>query len=96
MKRKTKIIIYAVLTVLVLLYLVIETPVLSPLYLEGALFWAVVVTAYVLVWSLLRFGEFIPLTQSQRVFSYVPNQKFPRPVLVILILPWAFLLLVLI
>ncbi len=90
--KKFKLIIYSVMTLFVLGYVFFEAPTLNPLYAEGALFYCAVITAYILVWSLLRFGTFTfeNITNSKRAFNYVPSQKFPRWVKILLAAPWVF------
>jgi len=80
------------MTLFVLGYIFFEAPTLNPLYAEGALFYCAVITAYILVWSLLRFGTFTfeNITNSKRAFNYVPSQKFPRWVKILLAAPWVF------
>jgi len=80
------------MTLFVLGYVFFEAPTLNPLYAEGALFYCAVITAYILVWSLLRFGTFTfeNITNSKRAFNYVPSQKFPRWVKILLAAPWVF------
>jgi len=80
------------MTLFVLGYIFFEAPTLNPLYAEGAIFYCAVITAYILVWALLRFGTFTleNLTNSNRAFNYVPNQKFPRWVKILLAAPWVF------
>ena len=42
--KKKKAWIFLVITLLVLLYVFVEAPTLSPLYLDGAIFWALLIT----------------------------------------------------
>ncbi|WP_312641749.1 hypothetical protein [Hydrogenoanaerobacterium sp.] len=90
--KKVKAVIFSIMTLFVLGYIFFEAPTLNPLYAEGAIFYCAVITAYILVWALLRFGTFTleNLTNSNRAFNYVPNQKFPRWVKILLAAPWVF------
>ena len=45
-------------TLVLLAYVFVQSVNLNPLYPEGALFYCVAITAYVLIWALFRFGEF--------------------------------------
>ena len=56
--KKKKAWIFLVITLLVLLYVFVEAPTLSPLYLDGAIFWAVLITIYVGLNALMKIGEF--------------------------------------
>lgn len=90
--KKIKAIVFSAMTLFVLGYIFFETPNLNPLYSEGAMFYCVLVTAYILVWALLKFGTFTleNITNANRSFNYVPNQKFPKWVKILLVTPWIF------
>lgn len=90
--KKAKIITYVVATLVLLGYVFVQSVNLNPLYPEGALFYCVAITAYVLIWALFRFGEFTlkELTGGVRGFGYVPSRKFPLAVKLVLAAPWAF------
>lgn len=94
--KKLKLIVFSAGTLLLLLYVFIESVNLNPLYIEGALFWAAVISAYLLVFALFRFGEFTfsklgDMVNGEKPFNYVPQRKFPRMVKILIIVPWAFL-----
>lgn len=81
---------------LLALYVFVQSLNLNPFYAEGAIFWAVVISLYILIWALFRFGEFTfqslgSAAAGARPFNYVPQRKFPLPVKVLIAAPWAFL-----
>lgn len=89
-----------VITLLVLLYVFVEAPTLSPLYLDGAVFWAVLITIYVGLNALMKIGEFsfdAEKTQPGQVpFSFSARQKFPKLSAVIIAVPWILIVVVMI
>lgn len=96
--KKLKLIVFSAMTLFVLGYIFFEAPNLNPLYAEGALFYCALITAYILVWALLKFGTFTleNITNTNRAFNYVPNQKFPRWVKILLAAPWVFFIVMVI
>ena len=90
--KKLKLIVFSAMTLFVLGYVFFEAPNLNPLYAEGAIFYCVLITAYILVWALLKFGTFTleNITNSNRSFNYVPSSKFPKWVKILLATPWVF------
>ncbi len=101
--KKYKLLTYLGMLLLIALYIFVEAPNLNPFfYADGALFWAVVITAYVGVWALFRFGEltvqFFPGSKgrAESPFNYVPNEKFPKWIKILLVLPWAFMIIMMI
>lgn len=94
--KKVKFAVFSVGTLLLALYVFLEAVNLNPLYAEGALFWAAAVSAYLLVWALLRFGEFTihrlgDMPNGENPFHYVPKRRFPKLVKGFIVLPWVFL-----
>ena len=89
-----------VITLLVLLYVFVEAPTLSPLYLDGAIFWAMLITIYVGLNALMKIGEFsfdAEKTQPGQVpFSFSARQKFPKLSAVIITVPWILIVVVMI
>lgn len=89
-----------VITLLVLLYVFVEAPTLSPLYLDGAVFWAVLITIYVGLNALMKIGEFsfdAEKTQpGQMPFSFSARQKFPKLSAIIIAVPWILIVVVMI
>ena len=98
--KKKKAWIFLVNTLLVLLYVFVEAPTLSPLYLDGAIFWAVLITIYVGLNALMKIGEFsfdAEKTQPGQVpFSFSARQKFPKLSAVIIAVPWILIVVVMI
>ncbi|WP_343253084.1 hypothetical protein [Ligaoa zhengdingensis] len=62
------------------------------------MFYCAVVTIYVLVWALLKFGTFTLQSpeNSGRAFNYVQERHFPKWVKVLLAAPWVFFVAMLI
>ncbi len=98
--KKTKCILFSVITLLVLLYVFVEAPTLSPLYLEGAVFWALLITIYVGLSTLLKIGEFSfqqqEMQPGQVPFSYSAKAKFPKVRAIIIAVPWILIALVMV
>ena len=98
--KKKKAWIFLVITLLVLLYVFVEAPTLSPLYLDGAIFWAMLITIYVELNALMKIGEFsfdAEKTQPGQVpFSFSARQKFPKLSAVIIAVPWILIVVVMI
>lgn len=91
--KKTKWFVFLTITIVAALYVFVETPNLSPLYLDGALFWAVLITAYVGSATLLKIGEF---TIQLNNFSYSAKAKFPKVPAIIIAVPWVIIAVVLV
>lgn len=96
--KKSKIIIYSGITVLLALYVFVNSLNLSPLYLEGATFWCFALTAYVLASVFLHYGSLFVQrvqqpTQEEGPYRVVPKLKLPKWAVWVVALPWAFLLL---
>ena len=91
--KKTKWFFFLAITIVAALYVFVETPNLSPLYLDGALFWAVLITAYVGSATLLKIGEF---TIQLNNFSYSAKAKFPKVPAIIIAVPWVIIAVVLV
>lgn len=93
--KKYKLFTYLGIALVIGVYIFVESPNLNPFfYADGAFFWAVVISVYVLVWALFRFGEltfqFTQTGGNQRPFNYVPNRKFPLWTKILLAAPWVF------
>lgn len=93
--KKPKPLVFLGITALVLLYVFVEAPSLNPLYLEGALFWAVIITIYVGLPTLLKIGSFTVESSNSAAgpfhLSYSAKSKFPKLQLIIVIIPWALI-----
>ncbi|MDD2955997.1 MAG: hypothetical protein PHD67_06750 [Oscillospiraceae bacterium] len=96
--KKKQIWIYAAITLLAVLYVLVECPNLNPLYLDGAVFWAFLITAYTAVWALARIGgvRVVQDGMNQGSVQFVPGGKLPKQVKWIIGVPWAAIVLVLI
>lgn len=89
--KKSKVLSFLVLALVVALYAFVNSPNLNPLYAEGAFFWAVVITACVVLWCFLTIGEIFVqhTTQAEGVLSF-PKLKLPKSALAIIIVPWLY------
>lgn len=98
--KKKKALIFLVITLLVLLYVFVEAPTLSPLYLDGAIFWAVLITIYVGLNALMKIGEFSfdaeKVQPGQVPFSFSARQKFPKLSAIIIAVPWILIVVAMI
>ena len=61
-KNKIRNLIYLVFTVLVVLNVLVNAPNLNPMYFEGAVFWCFLITVYLGVYAVFRYGEIIPIS----------------------------------
>ena len=99
--KKLKTVAFAILLVLTGVYIFIEAPNLNPLYADGAIFWAFLITIYVGLFSAFRFGEITfegfrkePLAQGEKPqgpFKYNPKRKFPKWVKFVIAAPWVYI-----
>ncbi len=64
MSTKKKVILYVIVTVIALVYLFLETPNLNPLYPDGAMFWCVLITVYIVIGMLGNFKFKLNLNQT--------------------------------
>ncbi|MCI5801844.1 MAG: hypothetical protein SOX72_00535 [Oscillospiraceae bacterium] len=89
--KKKRVWIYLALTLALILYVLVKSVNLNPLYLDGALFWAFTITVYTLVWVLTGMGG-VRMVQDELhrgVFELVPGGKFPKQAKWIIGIPWA-------
>lgn len=94
--KKAKPLVFFGITALLLLYVFEEAPSLNPLYLEGALLWAIIITVYVGLPTLLKVGSFTIESSGSVVgpfhLSYSAKSKFPRLQLAIVMIPWILIM----
>ena len=99
-KTKAKSIVFLIITLLVALYIFFEAPNLNPLYLDGAVFWATLITIYVGVGALMKIGDFSfhpeDIQPGRVPFSYSAKAKFPKIPAIIIAVPWAVIVVVMI
>ncbi|MEG1942368.1 MAG: hypothetical protein RR049_01010 [Angelakisella sp.] len=94
-KSKPLIILAAIL--LVLLYVFVNSVNLNPLYAEGAIFWAVLISAACLLWVVVTFWEFISTRMNEQVphgsgiLYLFSGLSVPKTVFVIAALPWLYI-----
>ena len=86
--KKSKILSMLVTTLLVALYVFVNSQNLNPLYGDGAIFWAVVLTLYVVEWCFLTLGEIFISTAEEGVAF--PRLKLPKAALAIIAVPWIY------
>ncbi|MEG1620699.1 MAG: hypothetical protein RR322_02190 [Oscillospiraceae bacterium] len=81
------------IAILAIIYFFVDAINLNPFYFEGALFWCLLITAYIVSWAVFKFGELMPkLTQSENGrISFTSTKSIPKQVKIVLIVPWAFL-----
>lgn len=99
--KKYRLFTYLGILLLIGIYIFVEAPNLNPFFFaDAAFFWAVVITIFVGVWALFRFGELTILPHldggSNRAFNYEPKEKFPKWTKILLALPWVFFVVILI
>lgn len=94
--KKAKRIVFPLITLLALIYIFVEAPTLNPLYFDGALFWAILITIYVGLATLMKIGEFSfqqeNVQPGQIPFSYAARKKFPKIPATIIAIPWILIL----
>ncbi len=91
---KKKVIVYSIITLLIALYVFIQAPVLNPLYFDGALFYCVVITIYILAAVIMKFGVIkLEKPTQERPLNVVPNFHFPKKAILITAAPWVLLLI---
>ena len=89
--KKSKVLSFLVLAIVVALYAFVNSPNLNPLYGEGAFFWAVVITACVVLWCFLTIGEiFVQHASQVEGVPSVPRLKLPKSALAIILIPWLY------
>lgn len=86
-KKKQLGLVYLATTLLLGLYVFESAPNLNPLYQDGALFWAVVVTIYVGIWGLYRAGSNIATLITSRSDTKI---SLPKWAMVVVAIPWIF------
>ncbi len=96
--KKSKLIIFGGMTILLLLYVFMESINLNPLYMEGATFWCFVLTAYVLAGVFIKAGSLFVQTMhkpndSSGTYRVVPKLNIPKWAMWIVIVPWAFVII---
>lgn len=94
--KKIRFLTFTAATVILAFYVFFRSVNLNPLYPESAIFWAVVISVYILIWALFHFGEFTfqklgDIAAGGKPFDYVPKKKFPKAVKILIAAPWAFL-----
>lgn len=93
--KKTKIILFTILTAFAGVYVFSEAPTLNPLYFDGALFWATLVTVYLGLWGLLKIGELTFNTSAaangQTPFTYNKKGSMPKILKIVIAVPWLFI-----
>ena len=94
-KNKIRNLIYLVFTVLVVLNVLVNAPNLNPMYFEGAVFWCFLITVYLGVYAVFRYGEIIPISYGGiRRYSVEFTGGTPKKLFTVIAVPWVLLILV--
>ncbi len=96
--KKSKLTIFGGITLVLVLYVLHDSINLNPLYMEGATFWCFVITAYVLAGVFLKAGSLFVQTMrspdnANGPYKVVPKLNIPKWALWIVIIPWAFVII---
>ena len=95
--KKSKWLLYGGITLVLAVYVFVNALNLSPFYLEGATFWCFALTAYVIAGVLVHYGtifsEQMNPQQEEGPFRVVRSLKLPKWAIWVIVVPWAFLLL---
>ncbi|MFV0496709.1 MAG: hypothetical protein ACK5L0_00865 [Candidatus Fimivivens sp.] len=92
--RKSKILVYTAITVVLMLYVFSNASNLNPMYSDGAFFWCIAISAYTLAWCVLKLGSaFLRLDANTpgRVpinIDSINFKSFPKAAKLLLIVPW--------
>ena len=94
--KKSKLLIFGGITLVLAGYVFVNSLNLSPFYLEGATFWCFAFTAYVLAGVFFHYGELFTIktkAEQEGPYRVVPQLKLPKWAIWTVAVPWAFLLL---
>ena len=95
--KKSKWLLYGGITLFLAAYVFVNAANLNLLYLEGATFWCVALTAYVIAGVLVRYGtifaERMNPTQEEGPFRVVRSLKLPKWAIWVIVVPWSFLII---
>ena len=96
-KNKLRSLLYLGATLLAVLNVFVNSPNLNPLYLEGALFWCVLLTVYAGIYVLTHFGDIVPVVYPNGMTRYTLEFTggSPKKLLLAVAAPWALVLAVL-
>ena len=103
MKKRKAPLLFGGAILLLILYVVVESVNLNPLYREGAFFWGMVLSIFLLIFTFVRSGPLLAFRQenredgrggrfAQNTFGAV-EIRFPRWTKIALIVIWGFILL---
>lgn len=88
---KKNLLVYGAITLLAFLYFFVATPVINPMYLDGAFFWVMLVTIYLVASQILRIGGLKVSRVSGTMmvdFDKSKRKLISKPIIVILIAIW--------
>ncbi len=97
-KSKLNIILWIAITIVALLYIFFSCPNLNPLFIEGAAFWAILITAYIGVWLINYCGD-ISLDFAKGVkepIDYDMKRNPPKAPIIVIIIPWLYIIVMVI
>ena len=95
--KKFRLLVNIGIALVAFLYFAINNVNLNPLYFEGAFFWCLVITAYIVAWVAFKFGDFLPkVVQDENGGNHrvEKGEPMPKKIKVILLTPWILLILV--
>ena len=95
-KKKLRNLIFLGITVLAVLNVLVNAPNLNPLYFDGAVFWSFLLTVYLGVYAVFRYGEIVPVGGygGVRRISVEFAGGAPKKLFAVIALPWVLILLV--
>lgn len=93
--KRTKPLVFLAITVVAALYVLINNVNLNLMYIEGALFYSITISVYVLAWALMRMGTFERVkTESGGPIRFHKTGKFPKAALIILSVLWCIIIVI--
>lgn len=93
MKKSSTIIYNLIITIFLILYVIINSTNLNPLYYEGAMFYGVTLTLYIVAWVISKIGKlnFFKDEYGNLKFSFDKGSPFPKYAKYALIIVWIFI-----
>ena len=96
--RKSKLILFGGITLVLVLYVFVNSLNISPFYMEGATFWCAAFTAYVLAGVFLHYGTIFaqrvaPAEEEHGPYRVVPRLQLPKWAIWMVAVPWGFLII---
>ena len=99
-KKRNKVLVALAFIVIAILYVLVNSVNISPLYAEGAFFWAMIVTILSGLWVIGNFWEFISVrlkSKEAQNLSYVfAGLVIPKKIKFIIAVPWVYIVVMMI